>query len=155
MAELPKEIPFGRSAFFINMLYAKRRCVMYRVSVIVVITLCFLLAGCTTKQKLTSLEDMPAGAPVTTVQVKGEKCTWSPDFIRVIKGTHVLLEVKSVDWDYNFQLKGYDLRFVIPEGNTVTAEFYASKAGEFEFGCYIKKGLNYYWGGMVGKLIVE
>lgn len=115
----------------------------------------FFIAGCATRPKLTSLEGMPPDAPVKKIQLKGENCTWTPDTIRVKKGTHVILDVESVDWDYNFNLKGFDLRFIIPEGKTVTAEFYASKTGEFEFGCYIEKGQRYMWGGMVGKLIVE
>jgi len=34
------------------------------------------------------------------------------------------------------------------------SRFYASNAGEFEFGCYIEKGFRYIWGVMVGRLIV-
>jgi len=120
------------------------------------ITICFIfIAGCATGQKMTALEGMPSGAPVEKIQISGDKCTWVPDIIKVKKGTHVFLEVESVDWDYNFRLNGYGLRFAVKKGEKVTAEFYASEKGEFEFGCYIQTGLNYRWGGMVGKLIVE
>jgi heme/copper-type cytochrome/quinol oxidase subunit 2 len=98
---------------------------------------------------------MPADAPVTTVSIQGENCEWIPDRITVNKGSHVVLNVNSVDWNYNFRLKNYELLFYIPQGETVSAEFYAAEPGEFEFGCYIEEGRNYYWGGMVGKLIVE
>jgi len=128
---------------------------MKRSSIVIMITLFLFIMGCATGQQLTSLEGMPADAPVQKVQLKGEDCTWVPDLIRVEKGTHVILDVTSIDWDYNFNLKGYDLSFIIPEGQIVTAEFFASKPGEFEFGCYIEKGKKWYWGGMVGKLIVE
>lgn len=117
--------------------------------------LLFFIVGCATSEKMKALEGMPSGAPVETVQLKGNNCTWTPDIIKVKQGTHVILEVESVDWDYNFMLKGYDLRFIAPKGKKVTAEFYASEKGEFEFGCYIEKGLRYLWGGMVGKLMVE
>lgn len=90
-----------------------------------------------------------------TVLITGDKCEWVPDRITVPKGTHVVLNVKSVDWDYNFRLKNYELFLKIPKGQTVSAEFYASKAGEFEYGCYIEEGQHYIWGGMVGTLIVE
>jgi plastocyanin len=102
-----------------------------------------------------SLEGMPPDAPVKKVLITGEDCGWSPDLVRVDKGTHVILEVESVDWDYNFRLDYYDLIFIIPEGEKVTAEFYASKAGEFEYGCYIETGEKYFWGGMIGKFVVE
>ena len=128
---------------------------MKRSFIVIMTTLCFLITGCATGQKLTFLEGMPADAPVQKVQLKGEDCNWVPDLIRVEKDAHVILEVTSIDWDYNFNLKGYDLSFIIPEGQVITAEFFASKPGEFEFGCYIEKGQNWYWGGMVGKLIVE
>jgi heme/copper-type cytochrome/quinol oxidase subunit 2 len=120
------------------------------------VTICFIfIAGCATSPKLTALGDMPSGAPVEKIHVSGNNCTWSPDVIKVKQGSHVFLEVESVDWNYNFRLNGYGLRFVVNKGEKVTAEFYASKKGEFEFGCYIEKGWHYLWGGMVGKLIVE
>jgi heme/copper-type cytochrome/quinol oxidase subunit 2 len=113
------------------------------------------IVGCATGSKMKAVEGMPSGAPVETVQLKGNNCIWTPDLIKVKKGTHVMLEVESADFDYNFRLNGYGLRFMVPKGKKVTAEFYASEKGEFEFGCYIEKGLHYSWGGMVGKLIVE
>ncbi|MBI5410225.1 MAG: hypothetical protein HZA14_12760 [Nitrospirae bacterium] len=116
--------------------------------------LLILLIGCA-GQRLMSLEGMPSGVPTETVKIKGDNCKWIPDLVRVKKGSHVILEVESVDWDYNFRLVGYDLRFKIPKGQKVTGEFYASQTGEFEYGCYIEKGFHYFWGGMVGKLIVE
>ncbi|MBI4847971.1 MAG: hypothetical protein HY808_05250 [Nitrospirae bacterium] len=113
------------------------------------------IVGCAAKQKMTALEGMPSGAPVMKVQLKGENCNWEPNAITVKKDSHVILEVESVDWDYNFRLNGYGLRFEVPKGKKVAGEFYASKSGEFEFGCYIEKGFHYSWGGMIGKLIVE
>ena len=115
----------------------------------------FLVTGCATGQRMTAIEGMPSGAPVEKIQITGDKCEWSPNIIKVKKGTHVILEVESVDWNYNFRLNGYGLRFPIKKGEKVISEFYASEKGEFEFGCYIEEGLHYSWGGMVGKLFVE
>jgi len=122
---------------------------------LIILVLLLFIAGCATEPQLKSTVGMPPDAPVEKIHVKGENCNWSPELIRVKKDTHVILEVESVDWDYNFNLTGYDLSFVIPKGKTVTAEFYASRTGEFVFGCYIEKGDKYLWGGMVGKIIVE
>jgi heme/copper-type cytochrome/quinol oxidase subunit 2 len=114
------------------------------------------VTACTTEHlKSKSLEGMPPRTPFTLVKIKGEDCTWKPDVIKVEKDTYVIMQVESVDWDYNFMLSDYNLKFNVPKGKQVTAEFYANKAGEFEFGCYIEKGKRYLWGGMVGKLIVE
>jgi plastocyanin len=117
--------------------------------------LCVLLWGCAAGQKATSIEKMPPDAPMQTVLITGDKCEWVPDQVTIEKGTHVVLNIRSVDWDYNFRLKDYDLFLQVPKGETVNAEFYASDTGEFEYGCYIEEGQNFYWGGMVGKLIVE
>jgi heme/copper-type cytochrome/quinol oxidase subunit 2 len=121
---------------------------------IFIVMLLFFVVGCM-KQNLRSLEGMPPDAPVKKILIQGEDCGWSPNLVRIKKGTHVILEVESVDWDYNFRLDYYDLQFKIPEGKKITAEFYASKAGEFEYGCYIETGAKFFWGGMIGKLIVE
>jgi heme/copper-type cytochrome/quinol oxidase subunit 2 len=122
---------------------------------LIIIVLLLFAVGCATEQKLTAIWGMPSEAPSETFQIKGKDCNWDPDIITVKQNTHVILEVESVDRGYNFNLKGYDLHFEIPKGKTVTAEVYADSKGEFEFGCYIEKGEKYYWGGMVGKLIVE
>ncbi len=113
---------------------------------ICIVMLLLFIVGCM-KQKLTSLEGMPPEAPVKKILIKGEDCSWTPDLVSVEKGTHVILEVESVDFDYNFGLEYYNLLFKIPEGEKVTVEFYASKAGEFEYGCYIATGEKYFWGG--------
>lgn len=114
----------------------------------------FFLIGCAGSQSK-ALEGMPPETPIQRVNLKGEDCIWNPDLIRVKHGNHVILDVESIDRDYNFRLKGYNLRFEIPKGKKVSTEFYASRAGTFEFGCYVEKGSHYLWGGMVGTLIVE
>jgi heme/copper-type cytochrome/quinol oxidase subunit 2 len=119
-----------------------------------IIALCFIVAGCA-GQNLTSLEGMPFEAPVQKVLITGEDCGWSPNLVKVEKGTHVILDIESVDWDYNFKLDHYNLAFEVPKGEKVTAEFYADDTGEFEYGCYIETGQKYFWGGMIGKLIVK
>jgi heme/copper-type cytochrome/quinol oxidase subunit 2 len=128
---------------------------MYKSLIISLSVLCFVIWGCVAGQKTTSIESMPTDAPMHTVLITGDQCEWVPNRITIEKGTHVVLNVRSIDWDYNFRLKDYDLLFKVPKGETVNAEFYASDTGEFEYGCYIEEGQYFYWGGMVGKLIVE
>jgi heme/copper-type cytochrome/quinol oxidase subunit 2 len=128
---------------------------MYKSLIISMSVLCVIMWSCAAGQKMMSSEKIPADAPMKTVLITGDKCEWTPDRINVPKGTHVVLNVKSVDWDYNFRLKNYDLFLKVPKGQTVSAEFYASEPGEFEYGCYIEEGQHYFWGGMVGTLVVE
>ena len=105
--------------------------------------------------RTTSMEGMPADAPVQTIKLLAKNCEWTPNKVTVDQGSHVILEVESGDDSYyNFILKHYKLMFNIPAKETVTAEFYAADAGEYEFGCYVETGRKYVWGGMVGKLIV-
>ena len=122
---------------------------------LICIIIAVFFAGCAVGQKMSAVEGMPSGAPIERIQIKGDKCTWSPSVVKVKRGTHVIIDVESVDWDYNFHLSGYGLHFPVKKGGTVTAEFYASEKGEHEFGCYIEKGWRWSWGGMIGKLIVE
>ena len=133
----------------------ERRFHMYKIAKIMLVAFSVIFAGCASSPSYTSLKGMPADVPLQTVELTGDNCEWVPSTIKVEKGSHVILKIKSVDWDYNFRMKGYDLHFEIPKGETVTAEFYTPDQGEFEFGCYIEEGLRYTWGGMVGKVIVE
>jgi hypothetical protein len=112
------------------------------------------VAGCT-GQKLISLEGMPPDAPSEIFYIDEKDCRWSPDIIRVRQGTHVIIEIASLDRDVNFLLHGYDIRFRIPQGKRITAEFYAHTQGEFEFGCSVGSEPEYRWEGREGKLIVK
>jgi hypothetical protein len=70
-----------------------------------------MIAGCASSPNYTALEGMPADAPVQNVELKGNDCEWIPETIRVDKGSHVILDVHSVDWDYNFRMK-YSFKFL-------------------------------------------
>jgi hypothetical protein len=120
----------------------------------IILFLLLCMAGCT-GQKLISLEGMSPDAPSEIFYIDGNDCKWSPDRIEVKKGTHVIIEVASLDRDVHFRLHRYDLRFRIPQGKRITAEFYAHTQGEFEFGCSIGKDPVYLWEGRVGNLIVK
>jgi len=133
----------------------ERKFIIYKLILIGSLIICFLIGGCVNDPKLISEEGIPLNAPIKTIAIEGENCTWVPDKVNVEKGDHVMLDINSVDWDYNFMLEEYDLRLHIPKGKTVSAEFYASKTGEFEFICYIETGLHYTREGTVGKLVVR
>jgi hypothetical protein len=120
----------------------------------IILFLLLCMVGCT-GQKLISLEGMPPDAPSEIFYIDGKDCRWSPDIIRVRQGTHVIIEVASLDRDVNFLLHGYDIRFRIPQGKRITAEFYAHTQSEFEFGCFLGKGPGHRWEGRAGKLIVK
>lgn len=113
-----------------------------------------MVTGCAPAQKMSALQGMPEGAPTKTIHITAEKYKFTPDTIRVKKGTHLVLELESLDVRHEFKLEGYDIYSKIPAKETVKVELYASKAGEFGFGCHVGLGMHYALG-MKGTLIVE
>lgn len=80
-------------------------------------------------------EPAPAERPVKTIKLYVEKWKWSPDQIRVPKGTHVVLTIESFDGSRKFELKEYGLSVKLPRGETVKVEFDADRVGEFRWRC--------------------
>ncbi|MEJ2313258.1 MAG: cupredoxin domain-containing protein [Nitrospirota bacterium] len=124
------------------------------VSILSVMYLLGVIAGCAPTQKMSALQGMPGGAPTETIHITAEKYKFTPDTIRVKKGTHLVFELESLDVRHEFKLEGYDIYVKIPAKEPVKVELYASKAGEFGFGCHVGLGMHYALG-MKGTLIVE
>lgn len=118
----------------------------------VILVLLLIFAGCSWEKNSSLMAVIPEGAPVQKIQLVGQNCVWSPDVIDIQKGTHVILELESLDIPYNCDLKDYNLQFKVPAGDKVTAEFYASEPDTLKFGCNIEKNFHYQWGGVSGKL---
>ncbi len=113
----------------------------------------FAVCGCSSVQKATSLAGMPPDAPVERVQVTAKRYEFSPDPIRVKQGSHVILEVESLDVTHGLAIGDYGIDVTLPPHQKVTVEFYAKDAGEFTIHCSHFCGLGHL--GMKGKLIVE
>ncbi len=111
------------------------------------------VCGCSSVQKPTSLVGMPPDAPVEKVQVTAKRYEFSPDPIRVKQGSHVILEVESLDVTHGLAIGEYGIDVTLPPHKVVTVEFYAKDAGEFGIHCSHLCGLGHL--GMKGKLIVE
>jgi len=83
-----------------------------------------------------AIGDPPVDAvPVKKIKMYAENWKWTPDVIRVDKGTKLEIRVESFDAPHSFELKAFGLKVRLPEGETTTIEFVADKAGEFDWRC--------------------
>ena len=96
----------------------------------------------------------PAGAPVKEIEVSAKKYEFTPAEIEVPVNTLLRVHLKATDKEHGFELKSVKdscVKFK-PEAPG-TLEFYADKAGEFEFSCCKFCGMGH--GKMKGKIIVK
>lgn len=97
--------------------------------------------------------DADEDGPVKFIKMYVEEWKWTPDVIRVKKGTRLKIEFFSYEASRRFDLKAYRIKVPLPQDKTVTYEFVADKAGEFKFRCGRPCGDG--CAKLTGKLIVE
>lgn len=96
----------------------------------------------------------PADAAVREIEVSAKKYEYDPASIEVSVNTLVKIHLKALDREHGFEIKSIkDSCVKFKPSESVTLEFYADKAGEFEFACCKYCGLGH--GKMKGKLIVK
>ena len=108
--------------------------------------LAFGLLSCASAQKVVPLESVPPDAPAQTIEVTAQKYHFTPEEIRVMRGTVVRLVLQSLDAEHGIAIPRYGQ-------GTVTVEFYAREPGIYDFHCSNFCGLGHW--GMDGKVIVE
>ena len=119
-----------------------------------ILLLCFfILSGCAAVQKDKFLKGMPPDAPVQNIHMTAKRYEYTPDVVLVKQGTHVILEIESLDITHGFKIGQYGINVTIPEKEKVTVEFYAREPGTYPFKCSHFCGAGHF--GMNGKLIVE
>jgi len=119
-----------------------------------ILFLCFIiLSGCAYVKKGKSLKGMPPDAPVQKIHMTAKRYEYTPDVVLVKQGTHVILEIESLDAEHGFQIDQYGINVTIPEKAKVTVEFYPRESGTYPFKCSHFCGLGHF--GMKGKIIVE
>ena len=119
-----------------------------------ILLLCFfILSGCAAVQKDKFLKGMPPDAPVQKIRMTAKRYEYTPDVVLVKQGTHVILEIESLDITHGFKIGQYGINVTIPEKEKVTVEFYAREPGTYPFKCSHFCGFGHF--GMNGKLIVE
>jgi len=79
----------------------------------------------------------PAAGPETVKEIKmyAENWKWTPNSIRVPRGTHLRISVENVDAPHRFELKAYKLNVPLPQRETTVIDFVANKPGEFRWRC--------------------
>ena len=112
-----------------------------------------ILSGCASVQKDKSLKGMPPDAPVQNVHMTAKRYEFTPEIVRVRQGTHVVLEIESLDVKHGFEIDQYGINVTIPPKRTITVEFYTQGPGIYPFKCSYFCGIGHF--GMNGKVIVE
>jgi cytochrome c oxidase subunit II len=96
----------------------------------------------------------PADAAVKEFDVSAKKYEFTPALIEVPLNTLLKIHLKAIDKEHGFEFKGVkDSCVKFKPNEPVTIEFYADKAGEFEFACCKYCGFGH--GKMKGKLVVK
>ena len=81
-------------------------------------------------------EDEEKAAPTKTVKMTVENFKWVPNKLRVAKGTELELHIRSYDATHRFDLKKpYNLKVLLPQGDTTLVKFTASHVGTFKWKC--------------------
>ncbi len=91
-------------------------------------------------------------APVKKVKMYARNWNWTPNEIRVKKGTRVIIDFISEDASHGFELKAYKIKVSLPEDKRGHVEFVADKVGTFKWRCSRPCGNG--CAKMTGKLIV-
>lgn len=112
-----------------------------------------ILSGCAAVKKDKALELMPLDAPAQKICMTAKRYEYTPDVVRVKQGTHVILEIESLDATHGFKIDQYGINVTIPEKEKVTVEFYARESGTYPFKCSHFCGVGHF--GMNGKIVVE
>jgi cytochrome c oxidase subunit II len=96
----------------------------------------------------------PADAAVKEFDVSAKKYEFAPALIEAPIKTLLKIHLKALDKEHGFEIKGVkDSCVKFSPSEPATIEFYADKAGEFEFVCCKYCGLGH--GKMKGKLVVK
>ncbi len=96
----------------------------------------------------------PADAQIREIEVSAKKYEFSPAVIEVPVNTLVRIHLGATDREHGFELKAIkDSCVKFKPGSPATMEFYAEKAGEYEFSCCKRCGFGH--GKMKGKLVVK
>ena len=88
-----------------------------------------------------------------TVEITAERFHFTPEEIRVKKGTLLTLKIKSIQATHGFNLGEFGIDLTLEEGQTNTVELFVTESGEYTFRCSHFCGIGHLW--MKGALIVE
>ncbi len=91
--------------------------------------------------------------PKQSLDISAERYKFTPELIRVNKGTLLTLRITSIEGTHGFQLKAFGIDVRLDEHETKIVELYAGERGEYPFRCSHLCGIGHL--GMTGKIIVQ
>jgi plastocyanin len=115
--------------------------------------LALALASCATYRQNSSLEGMPAGAPVERIAMTLTSYKIVPGSITVKAGTHVIIDLSSPESTHELVIEAFGIHVSVPAGEKSTVEFFAKAPGSYDYGCHLGLGVHYSLG-MKGTLTV-
>jgi cytochrome c oxidase subunit 2 len=96
----------------------------------------------------------PGDAPVKEIEVSAKKYEYTPAVVEVPLHTLARIHLQATDREHGFEMKSFkDSCVKFKPDEPATVEFYADKAGEYEFNCCKFCGMGH--GKMKGKLVVR
>lgn len=94
------------------------------------------------------------GVEVKTIDLVASRFTFDPATISVVQGDRVRLRVRSTDRVHGIGIKAFRVKALIPnDGEAVTVEFVADRAGTFDIVCSEYCGSGH--AAMKGRLVVS
>jgi heme/copper-type cytochrome/quinol oxidase subunit 2 len=113
-----------------------------------------LLAGCKSSGPADpAARVIPSTAPVVKITMTAQKYQFVPEEIVVKQGTHVIIDVTSLNVEHGLRIAEYGIDVPIPAKRSAHVEFYAGKVGTFPFECSKFCGVGHF--GMKGRIIVK
>ena len=126
---------------------------LWPVTIFALVTLGVGAAGLSAVVADDEVEKVDPGQSVKRIKMLAENWDWSPDTIRVTRGTRVAIDFESLHASHSFVLKAYKIKVPLPQDKTAHIEFVADRVGEFKWRCGRPCGDG--CPKMVGKLIVS
>jgi heme/copper-type cytochrome/quinol oxidase subunit 2 len=73
--------------------------------------------------------------PTKVIRIYAENWKWTPNVIRVARGTRLVLKFESHDAPHSFELKGYAIKVPLPQDSKAETSFVVDRPGTFRWRC--------------------
>ncbi len=122
---------------------------------LIALALAAIFPGCSASQEFVAVpaDLVQNSVPHKTIEMTAEHFHFTPEEVHVPQGTLVTIKITAIDDTHGFKLGAFGLDETIPEKETKTVTFYATKKGEYGFRCSQFCGIGHL--GMTGRIVVD